>query len=124
MYVDDLISGKTTVKEALQLKQKATTIFNDATFTLHKWYSNAVELEEVTTNVTGDQTFAKQQLGIPSGGDCSLLGLSWTKGDDKINVVIPTEKATATERAILRKLAKIFYPLGFASPLTLQGKFA
>jgi hypothetical protein len=31
--VDDLISGKTTVKEAGELKQRATEIFQDATFT-------------------------------------------------------------------------------------------
>jgi hypothetical protein len=33
MYVDDLISGKETVKEAVELKQRATEIFQDATFT-------------------------------------------------------------------------------------------
>ena len=33
MHVDDLISGKTTVKEAGELKQRANEIFQDATFT-------------------------------------------------------------------------------------------
>lgn len=41
LYVDDLISGGTTVKEALQLKQEVTTIFSDATFTLHKWHGRS-----------------------------------------------------------------------------------
>lgn len=123
MYVDDLISGKTTVKKAQLFKQEATEIFHDATFTLHKWHSNAAELEEATTNVTGEQTFAKQQLGTASGGDSSLLGLTWNKCDDVISVVVPEEKATPTKRGVLRKLAKIYDPLGFASPQILQGKF-
>jgi hypothetical protein len=46
MYVDDLISGKTTVEQAKQLKEKAEMIFSDATFALHKWHSNEPELEE------------------------------------------------------------------------------
>ncbi len=123
MYVDGLISGKTTVPKAEQLKSSATEIFKDACFTLHKWHSNAVELEEPSANMKGEKSFAKQQLGTPDGGDSSILGLSWNKRDDEISVVVPKEKATATKRGILRKLAKTYDPLGFASPQTLQGKF-
>ena len=55
MYVDDLISGKTTVKGTQQFKQEATEVLQDACFTLHKWHSNAAELEESVANVTGEQ---------------------------------------------------------------------
>lgn len=37
MYVDDLITGRESVKQALEAKQTAQTIFNEATFELHKW---------------------------------------------------------------------------------------
>lgn len=37
LYVDDLISGGVTVEKARELKQQAIEIFEDATFTLHKW---------------------------------------------------------------------------------------
>jgi hypothetical protein len=105
------------------LKQEATEIFKDAGFTLHKWHSNAVELEEPSVNSTGEKSFAKQQLGTPDGGDSSILGLSWNKRDDEISVVVPEERTTDTKRGILRTLAKTYDPLGFASPQTLQGKF-
>lgn len=36
LYVDDLISGSTSVTKARELKDKATTIFQDACFKLHK----------------------------------------------------------------------------------------
>ena len=46
LYVDDLISGGPTVTKAKELKCDAMTIFSDAGFELHKWHSNAPELEE------------------------------------------------------------------------------
>ena len=122
MYVDDLISGKTTVAEALCLKKRATEIFDDATFTLHKWHSNAPELEETDTNITEEQTFAKQQLGTVDGGESSILGLPWDKRADQISVIIPSKATTITKRGTLQKLAKIYDPLGLVSPQTLQGK--
>ena len=46
LYADDLISGKPTVAGAMELKKTAIKIFNDATFTLHKWHSNEPNLED------------------------------------------------------------------------------
>ena len=40
IYVDDLISGGETTKQALEIKMTATTIFHEATFKLRKWHSN------------------------------------------------------------------------------------
>ena len=97
MYIDDLISGKTTVAEALCLKKKVTNIFDDATFTLHKWHLNAPELEETDTNITEEKTFAKQQLGTADGGESSILGLHWDKRADQISITIPSEAATTTK---------------------------
>lgn len=44
-YVDDLLIGRATVEEVQIKKQTAIEIFNKAIFTLHKWHSNAEELE-------------------------------------------------------------------------------
>ena len=46
LYVDDLIDGDVTVKKAVELKEKAIEMFEDATFTSPKWQSNVPELEE------------------------------------------------------------------------------
>ena len=40
LYVDDLLSSEMTEEETKLLKEKAIEIFEDATFTLHKWKSN------------------------------------------------------------------------------------
>ena len=120
--MNDLISGGTTVPKAREIKNAATEIFADAAFELHKCHSNVTELESTETDQTADQTFAKQQLGISSRGESSLLGLKWDKLKDFLSVTVPTEKADNIKRGILAKIARIYDPLGAASPLTLCGK--
>lgn len=123
LYVDDLVGGGATVEEAKELKQQSTEIFEDATFTLHKWHSNAAVLEDPTCTPPGkEETYAKQQLGEPMGEESSILGLGWNKVRDELSISFPEEKAVETKRGVLRKLATIYDPLGFVSPLTLQGK--
>jgi hypothetical protein len=45
LYVDDLITGSTSVSKTEEVKEKITTIFEDAGFKIHKWRSNERELE-------------------------------------------------------------------------------
>ena len=80
LYVDDLISGATTVDKAKRLKDDAVAVFKQGTFQLHKWHSNASELEaEQTPEAREQETYAKQQLGTPKGKETALLGLAWDK---------------------------------------------
>jgi hypothetical protein len=121
LYVDDLISGSTTVNKASEFKAKALEIFEDACFRLHKRHSNARELESDQDPVA-ETTYAKQHLQKPDGGASSLLGLKWNKDSDTLSVTFPQEEAVATKRGVLTKLAKIYDPLGIASPTTLSSK--
>ena len=123
LYVDDLISGGENEMKAEQLKTKATEIFADATFDLHKWHSNARELESYNTVEREEtETFAKQQLGVSNGDQASILGLPWSKEADTIGVNFPSDKTESTKRGILGKVAKIYDPLGLVTPVTLTGK--
>ena len=115
--VAPLRQGGPTVKKARQVKKTATGIFAKATLTLHKWSSNARELElSETTDSEVGLTHAKEQLGEKP---CSLLGLRWNK-DDKIAVTFPTEIADPTKRGVLCKIAKIYDPIDLAAPVTLE----
>ena len=123
LYVDDLISGAPSVKEANQQKEGSTKIFADAKFTLHKWNSNAPELEgDDISSDNEDQSFAKQQLGSSTTVK-KLLGLPWNKVADTLSVCFPQQPAEPTKREILSQLAKVYDPLGLVSPTTLCGKF-
>ena len=107
----------------MDLKEQAIEIFEDVTFTLHKWQSNVPELEENPVSpMNKEDTFAKQQLGEAQSGGSSLLGLGWNKESDEIMISFPDWEADPTKRGILCKLASIFDPLGFVSLMTLVGK--
>ena len=54
--------------------------------------------------------------------EMKVLGLKWDKRSDTLKVSFPNESVPATKRDILRKLARIYDPLGLVSPLTLEGK--
>ncbi len=122
LYVDDLVSGATTIEKAATLKSGATEIFQDVTFELHKWQSNAKELDTPSSPKPDDETYAKQQLGAPAEEKSKLLGLDWNKEDDTISITFPAEKAEMTKRGILSKVARVHDPLGLVSPCTLAGK--
>ena len=121
LYVDDLIGGGETVKEALELKETAKSIFKEATFELHKWHSSVPALEVETPLPREEQSYAKQQLGVKEG-ESKLLGIPWEKKRDLIQVNFAAPTAQATKRGILGKVARIYDPLGLASPVTLSGK--
>ncbi len=133
LYVDDLMAGGVRVEEVAEKKVKATEIFQDATFRLHKWHSNVRELEEPSdadvdaeepsdADVDAEEpTYAKQQLGSKQT-ETKLLGLPWDKTQDNLSVVTCNEKPATTKRAALSQLAKVYDPLGLVSPTTLFGK--
>ena len=54
--------------------------------------------------------------------EMKVLGLKWDKLRDILKISFPSEDVPATKRGILRKLARIYDPLGLVSPLTLVGK--
>ena len=81
LYVDYLISGGPTIPAARQVKETSSEIFAQGGFTLHKWYSNARELDTVNIQISDEtsdtqETYAKQQLGVPQRGQGALLGVS------------------------------------------------
>lgn len=123
LYVDDIISGGTTVNEVEVLKESAIEIFDRAHFQLHKWHSSEKSLEEpVESDPQSEQSFAKQQLGVRSE-ETKLLGMKWNKSTDQLAVTFPTKPKVDTKRTVLSQLASVFDPLGLVAPVTLSGKF-
>ena len=122
LYVDDLIGGGTTTAKAQNLKETATTIFQEAKFKLHKWHSNEPSLETENEHIEKEHSYAKTQLGVKEG-ETKLLGLPWNKTDDQIAVQFQkSDFSTPTKREVLSNIAKIYDPLGVVSPMSLVGK--
>ena len=122
LYVDDLMTGGIKVDEAREKKLVATTDFEDATLSIHKWHSNTKELEgdSPSSSESKDVSYAKQQLGR---GEVKgyLLGLPWNRETDTFSVAIKVKDCN-TKREILSEIARVYYPLGLVSPTTLVAK--
>ncbi|XP_028414200.1 uncharacterized protein LOC114537261 [Dendronephthya gigantea] len=117
LYIDDLIAGGVTVEEVVEKKTKSTEVFEDATFSIHKWHSNAKELEasEQVPSESEEMTYAKQQLG--SGG--KLLGLPWDRERDTFSIEFRVAEDCRTKRDVLSQIAKLYDLLGLVSPTML-----
>ena len=74
MYVDDLISGGKTTKQALEIKMTATTIFGEATFKLHKRHSNNRELEVETATSDEESHWLRQTTSGNQKGRIKTAG--------------------------------------------------
>jgi hypothetical protein len=88
IYVDDLMSGGTTVEETGQKKAAVVEVFEDATFRIHKWHSNAPELDPTNEVQTEPEeiTYAKSKLGGVDQPEGKLLDLSWNRQQDTLSV--------------------------------------
>ena len=75
-----------------------------------------------TTHQHENQSYAKDQLGVKQG-ETKLLGVPWDKRADTIQTSFPDPITKVTKGEVLGKIAKIYDPLGLASPITLEGKF-
>ena len=123
LYIDDLMTGGENVEITAEKKVITTDVFKDASFTIHKWHSNVPDLEAISSSpCEGELTYAKQQLGGPKPSEEKLLGVPWDREQDVISVILQITQTETTKRGVLSHLAKIYDPLGLASPVTLIGK--
>ena len=117
------MTGGETAELTAVKKVTTTKVFKDASFTIYKWHSNAQELEANSGSPHEEElTYAKQQLGGAKQSEGKLLGLPWDDREQDTISVIPQSNQEITKRGALSHLAKIYDPLGLASPVTLIGK--
>ena len=117
MDVDDLLTGGATVEEVHTKKQITSEILNDGKFTLHKWHSNAKELEsnKDPRESADELSHAKQQLGMTSS-ETKMLGMPWDKQNDTIKVVFSRDPAKCTKKRSPVKISSNLqsFRVGFA----------
>lgn len=123
LYLNDLISDGPTSQKAKEIKSASQNVFTKGTFELHKWHSNVKESESAASEPVSieEGTYAKEQLNVSGRQGATLLGLPWDKENDTVGVSFPQEKADPSKRGVLSKVARIYDPLGLASPISLGG---
>ncbi|KAJ8949758.1 hypothetical protein NQ318_005081, partial [Aromia moschata] len=98
-FVDDIVSGSSTLESACRLKQDLISLLSKGGFELRKWASNNPDLLT----------------------DLPISHLS----NDPLSLetsVTPIDRS-CTKRHMLSELARIFDPLGFLAPITFFNKY-
>ncbi|XP_055603791.1 uncharacterized protein LOC129752026 [Uranotaenia lowii] len=122
-YVDDCISGATTIDEAIVLRDELVAAMKEAGFCLRKICSNR---PEVLADLSGDQlgTNLTITFDFSPGEEVKTLGITWDPYADDLRFLhnISAEHITWTRRHILSAIAKLFDPLGLIAPVVVSAK--
>lgn len=118
-YVDDWLSGESSLEKAESLVQEMNQLMRSGGFVLRKWSSNVPEvLKSLPEHVKTDSniiSFGKENL-------ISILGIQWDPKNDIFKVKINEASQVQSKRQLLSNIAKIYDPLGFLSPTTILAK--
>lgn len=119
MYVDDIVTGASSIEEALILQQEVVNLLGKGHFSLSKWASNCPEILRAVD--TDNQT---DNVSLTSNEDpnIKILGLQWNPNEDKFSYRIGNFVTVYSKRSILSTIAKIYDPLGFLAPTILIAK--
>ena len=124
-YVDDLLSGTSTIEDALNVQKELSALFQTAGLTLRKWASNHITfLDTIPLELQETQS----KLSPDNEDGLTTLGLLWNTKDDHLQVkssltqMHSTDSPASTKRKVLAITASIFYPLGLLSPAIVAYK--
>ena len=115
LYVDNVISGCNSEKDALHYYKQSRAIMSQANFNLRTWASNSAQL----------QSLAKQDGSAETSDTVKILGLHWNTSSDTLSLTprtITNDAPFITKRDVLRDSSSIFDPLGLITPVTIQAK--
>ncbi|XP_058448762.1 uncharacterized protein LOC131428735 [Malaya genurostris] len=121
-YVDDVISGANTVREAIECQSQIQQLLERGGFPIHKWCSNAIE---VLNQIPESDREKLVHLDNSSVNVTKTLGLMWSSQQDEFvfNVNITNRQENPhTKRSVLSEISRLFDPLGLISPVTIIAK--
>ncbi|XP_049878190.1 uncharacterized protein LOC126375293 [Pectinophora gossypiella] len=119
LYVDDVVTGCSTVEQALERQQQLIGIMGSGGFELRKWSSNhTAVLQSIPEN-------HRAVPGVTFDSDSNfvkVLGLAWNSQNDTFEYQVNQIKRDCTKRTMLSELARIYDPIGLLTPLTFMAK--
>ncbi|XP_052750978.1 uncharacterized protein LOC128200720 [Galleria mellonella] len=122
VYMDDILGGADTLEEAQNLKRDLTGLLKLGGFDLSKWTSNTAEL----LRDISEEDLEKPRIFVDNADGPSfikILGIQWDPSNDSFSYHTKlNDNVICTKRFILSTVARTFDPLGWISPIILQGK--
>ena len=121
-YVDDALTSLPTSHEAVDLLKRTQTDLQTANLKLHKVVSNSHEVltefpSEQRAKSLKDLDLTSSELPVQR-----TLGLHWNLSEDAFYFDVSEEQKPYTKRGVLSTINSLFDPIGFLSPITIEGK--
>ena len=147
LYVDDLITGASTVEQGFELYQRAKRIMKEGGLNLRKWNSNSSSLirriseaesahntncmKSVAPLSEEEESYSKSCIGLLHSVNkteySKLLGVIWDSHTDQLmfkfdDLIDYASTLPLSKRSVLKITAKIFDPLGLLGPFVIRLK--
>ncbi|XP_050682068.1 uncharacterized protein LOC126977342 [Leptidea sinapis] len=116
VYMDDLMTGASTVGDVVKLQKGLTELLARGGFPLHKWSSNSKVVLSQIPNVDKDSESA---INIKVEDTIKTLGITWNSDADNFELNVNLNYCSTnsiTKRYVLSTIAKSFDPLGWLTP--------
>ena len=112
IYVDNVITGTSSVQDAINLYNVGKKLFKTAAMNLRDWMSNS---EEVLNEIPECDKANREGINV--------LGLTWSVKEDYLSLSSQRgDELILSKRTVLQQIASVYDPLGLFSPVTLRGK--
>lgn len=119
LYVDNLITGASTITEAQEICNQMNALLSKACLKLRQWASN-----EPTILANVDEKCLDNDFKLNKNCMLKTLGIFWKAKEDIFvyTIKVPELPSKISKRIILSEIAKLFDPLGLLGPVILYAK--
>ncbi|XP_056393184.1 uncharacterized protein LOC130285449 [Hyla sarda] len=121
-YVDDCLKAMPSNETAINLLRRAQEMLAYSNLRLHKIASNSQELIEAFPSQDRCSDLKDLDLGTDPMPVQRSLGHLWNLKSDTFIFQASKEEKPFTRRGVLSTINSLYDPLGFAAPVTIQGK--
>jgi len=120
IYVDDVLFGAEDIPLLRHSREQVCALLQRGGFKLRKWASNNSDLLK---DIAADDHGLACNKVLQPDENLNVLGITWNPALDvfQFQVLLP-ESLPRTKRTILSTIAKLFDPLGWATPVTIATK--
>ena len=120
-YMDDVLSGASSVCEALEKQTQLMSLLENAGLELRKWLSNATE---ITSHLPPDHVAVEPEAFLNPLSAVAVLGVNWKSNDAVFVFKIKScfDGKDVTMRSVLSEIARIFDPMGWLAPVIITAK--
>ena len=120
-YMDDSMDSVADENQGIKLYEELNQLWSMAGMQAHKWLSNSTKvLERIPAESSALEVHIASD-GLPM---VKTLGVTWLPEEDvfTFNANPPEKDFLLTKRNFLKKIAKLFDPVGFLAPFIIRAK--